>query len=170
VKKLTEALRAELKKPLGKLTDTAEVARAVERAHKEGKLVVSVGDSCSWELIRNGAHPDIIIYDHLCKRAPVGDELRSELDDYDGPSMVVKNPAGFITEELEMAVGKALREGKGKILVEGEEDLGALPALMNAPDGTLVIYGQPNAGVVLVEVDEEKRRAARRIYLAMEDV
>jgi len=170
VKKLTEFLRAELKKPLGKIANTGEAIKAVARVHSTGGLVVSVGDSCSWELVRKGAYPDIIVYDHLCKRAPVEEQLRAGLDMYDGEGVVVKNPAGFITKELEEAIKRTLENKKGKILVDGEEDLGALPVLINAPIGTLVVYGQPDVGIVLVEVTEEKRRQALDIYLSMEDV
>ena len=38
-------------------------------------------------------------------------------------------------------------------MVRGEEDLLALPCMMYAEDGDIVVYGQPNAGAVLVEVN-----------------
>jgi len=36
------------------------------------------------------------------------------------------------------------------IVVEGEEDLLALPAVLEAPDQAFVIYGQPLQGIVVI--------------------
>ena len=48
-----------------------------------------------------------------------------------------------------------------EIRVEGEEDLLALPAVMLAPNGSLVFYGQPPiagpSGVVMIKVNDEKK-------------
>jgi len=48
-------------------------------------------------------------------------------------------------------------EEKIKIIVEGEEDLATLPAILYAPMGSAVVYGQPNEGSVLVDVTAEKK-------------
>ena len=40
-----------------------------------------------------------------------------------------------------------------KIVVEGEEDLATLPAILYAPPGSVVVYGQPDEGSVLVKVN-----------------
>jgi len=45
-----------------------------------------------------------------------------------------------------------------KIVVDGEEDLATLPAILYAPLGSAVVYGQPNEGSVLVEVTPEKKK------------
>lgn len=130
-------------------------------------LIVAVGDVCSHSLIRHGIRPGVVVYDHLCMRAPVDDEIRTALDDYDGAAEIVANPAGIITDGLFDAVRKAVERGTGKIFVEGEEDLAALVAIMVAPDGAIVLYGQPGAGIVLVEIDERKRGMVRAIYERM---
>ena len=44
-----------------------------------------------------------------------------------------------------------------KIIVDGEEDLATLPAILYAPLGSAVVYGQPNEGSVLVDVTPEKK-------------
>jgi len=46
---------------------------------------------------------------------------------------------------------------KIKIIVEGEEDLATLPAILYSPPGSAVVYGQPNEGSVLVDVTAEKK-------------
>jgi uncharacterized protein (UPF0218 family) len=66
-------------------------------------------------------------------------------------------------------VKNAIEKGKGKIIVEGEEDLAALPALMLAPEGALVLYGQPGEGIVAVRAGRESASRAREIYSRMAD-
>jgi hypothetical protein len=92
------------------------------------------------------------------------------LDAYDGKAIRATNPPGFITDELVEAVGKVLAAGKGKILVDGEEDLAALVVLMRAKDGAFVAYGQPNEGVVLIEVDAVVRKRAAAIFAKMKEI
>jgi len=154
-------LREQLKKPLGSVMGEAQAA---ERLSGLGGLVISVGDRCSHALIKMGIRPDIVIYDHMCMRKEVDAGTRRALDGYDGAAERVGNPAGNITDALRLAVENAVARGIGKILVDGEEDLAALVAIMAAPDGAAVLYGQPGEGIVLVEVDEKARRGARAIY------
>ena len=49
---------------------------------------------------------------------------------------------------------------KIKIEVEGEEDLAALVAIATAPDGAHVIYGLPQRGLMVVEVNDDTRQLA----------
>ena len=167
VKKLTESVRRELKRPLGKLVSTAEAVKAAQKAKREGRLVVCVGDSCAYEFISAGVRPDVVVYDELCERKPTPEEIRSAISSYGGKGVSVSNPAGFVSEELEKAVSEAVSRGGGKIFVKGEEDLAALPAMMVAPDGSLIAYGQPGEGVVLVIVTPGMRDLAQSIYERM---
>jgi hypothetical protein len=48
--------------------------------------------------------------------------------------------------------------------VTGEEDLAALPAMLAAPLGSTVVYGQPGEGMVRVAVTPEARRRARELF------
>ena len=56
-----------------------------------------------------------------------------------------------------------------KIYVEGEEDLATLPAVLLSPTGSMVAYGQPGEGVVLVEVDESKKKEFEEYVEFFED-
>jgi uncharacterized protein (UPF0218 family) len=47
------------------------------------------------------------------------------------------------------------------IIVEGEEDLLVVVAVLHAPLGGFVVYGQPYLGVVVVEVSAEKKAQVR---------
>ena len=49
------------------------------------------------------------------------------------------------------------------MIVKGEEDLLALPAILFAPLNSVVLYGQIDLGVVMVEVTEEKKKGVEEI-------
>ena len=55
-----------------------------------------------------------------------------------------------------------------ELLVDGEEDLLALTAILCAPENSLVIYGQPHEGIVVINVTEKTREKTRRIVDTME--
>jgi uncharacterized protein (UPF0218 family) len=74
----------------------------------------------------------------------------------------VINPAGTLTPEL-YNIFETIKI-PAKIIVEGEDDLATLPAVLTAPIGSIVAYGQPNEGMILVEVDEQKKREFRKLF------
>jgi len=83
----------------------------------------------------------------------------------------VKNPQGTITEEAIAAIREALESDEPvRIIVDGEEDLLALIAVLYAPEKSLVVYGQPYEGIVVVEVTSEKKNEAVEILKAMKTV
>jgi hypothetical protein len=49
------------------------------------------------------------------------------------------------------------------IIIKGEEDLLTLAAILLAPLGSLVLYGQWNLGVVAVEVTEERKKEIEKV-------
>jgi uncharacterized protein (UPF0218 family) len=53
------------------------------------------------------------------------------------------------------------------VVVDGEEDLATLPALVAAPTGASIVYGQPGEGMVLVEVDLTSTDRARDLLSRM---
>ena len=50
-----------------------------------------------------------------------------------------------------------------RITVMGEEDLLVLPVCIYAPDNSIVLYGQPNEGLVLVEINTEIRNKVQTL-------
>ena len=82
----------------------------------------------------------------------------------------ILNPQGLITAESWTVIGKALKEkGKIKIVVDGEEDLLGIPVVLLAPRGSLMLYGQPNEGIVIVTINNESKGFAKRILKEMEE-
>ena len=53
------------------------------------------------------------------------------------------------------------------MLVDGEEDLLVLPVCLFAPENSVVMYGQPNEGLVVAEITDEVRDKVQKIVNQM---
>jgi hypothetical protein len=50
-----------------------------------------------------------------------------------------------------------------RLTVNGEEDLLVLPVCIHAPENSVILYGQPNKGLVLVQITAEIRNKAQAL-------
>lgn len=151
---LPKKLRKDLKEPLGELHKSIDLIKdPLEKQLSEDKLIISIGDVTSENLVKANIIPQICIIDNLNERKPVQNNL-----DHTDNIIYVNNPAGCLTEELEDKINYSLENATSEnpiiIIVDGEEDLAVLPCVLNAPDDTYILYGQPKEGVVLVCVNE----------------
>jgi len=164
---LPRELRLLIKKPFGKLyagngSDTIE--KFVGELASSTKLI-SVGDVTTFHLLEAGIFPDICIVDNRTKRKPVARHVSTRNMDSVYEEVSVENPAGIITDELIKTLCEAFTSEKPiRIFVKGEEDLATLPVILLAPPGAVVLYGQPDEGVVFVKVTEEKKREIRTLF------
>ena len=165
---LTPELRIALKEPLGRLVkgSFAETMRTLKSMVAEEKppAIISVGDTVSKNLVKNGFSPTLLIIDNKSKRkATKPAKLPSDRIVY------ITNPQGTITEEAEAAIKDALKSGQQvNIVVDGEEDLLTLVAISLASENSYVIYGQPYEGIVVVKVTADKKTQVDRILESME--
>ena len=165
---LTLELRARLKQPLGTLVRGSFIEtmkRLRDMVEKENpKSLIAVGDTVSRNLVKNGFSPKLSIIDNKCMRKSTK-PIRLPADKI----VYVKNPQGTITEEAEAAVQDALKEAQNiEIVVDGEEDLLTLVAIMYAPENSYVIYGQPYEGIVVVRVTPNKKAEIAAMLKSME--
>ena len=152
--KVPKSLRKELKKPLGDLHKSIDlIENPLEEHLSENKLLIGIGDVTTRKLVEHGLTPQICVVDNLIERKPVQNELN-----HTNNIIYVDNPAGVITEELTNllyeSIDTATKDNPIIIVVDGEEDLAVLPCILNAPKDTMILYGQPKEGVVLVKVNE----------------
>lgn len=153
--RLPKEVRQLLKRPLGELFRATGEAVERLRAARPARLI-TVGDVVTAEFLKAGLKPDIVVVDFMVMRSSAEEGIKRTIDTYSIPVRRVKNPAGALTPELREALeGAALPL---KIVVDGEEDLATLPAVLAAPVGSVVAYGQPEEGVVLVKVSEGKKQ------------
>ena len=156
--KLDENSIDEFKKPLGKLYADFEDAIPLI---KEAQFLISVGDQTTKNLLDNDLIPDLGIIDNRIQRKDHNHDIIPTEN-----ILNADNPAGTITENLwetiEEAIALTLEDGENRIIVvKGEEDLAVLPCLLVAPQDAVVLYGQPNEGLVFVEVSDGKDKAAK---------
>jgi len=165
---LTPRLRQELKNPLGILlrgTPEQTMRQLIDLVLKEKpECVISVGDMVSQNMLKHGIQPKIIIIDNKVMR-----EKSEPIKTTVSKLVSVKNLAGTLTPETWMVINRALEQKQPtQVLVEGEEDLLALVAVLEAPEGSLVVYGQPHEGVVVVTADKETKERVQKVVDSME--
>ena len=130
-----------------------------------GKIFFSVGDVVTDCLLRAGYPPDVAIIDGQTMRRP-----------HDGVDVTayqviqVINPAGCITPALSDATHQAVTDLKTAVQVDGEEDLAVLPLALAAPEGSLILYGQPGEGVVVLEISQTTKDQAHTLLTRFKSV
>jgi uncharacterized protein (UPF0218 family) len=168
--RVTPELRVKFKEPFGSLIrgSFAETMSEMEKRVKREKppKIVSVGDTVSRNLHEHQINPQLSITDNKCKRKIIKPRV------FAGKKVVqVKNPQGTITEEAITAIKEALESHEPvHIIVDGEEDLLTLIAVLYASEKSLIVYGQPNVGIVVVKVTSQKKAEVTEILKAMETV
>ena len=162
---LPDSLRDELKTPAGPVYTDAE-AMLVDA----GSPLIAVGDVVTYHLLGAGVTPDVALVDEQTERSTVDPEITARIDAASFASeQRVSNPAAVLTKELLVGLREAIDSEEPTLLaVDGEEDLAALPAVVFAPDGASVVYGQPGEGMVLVSVTDDTRTAMRTILSRMD--
>jgi uncharacterized protein (UPF0218 family) len=158
---LPNELRAELRKLHGELYrgDGLETAKRILKDLNNPTKVISVGDIVTFNLLKAGLIPDLSFVDDRTKRGPASDNVTHGTKHPRFKTITVENPPGTITEALMNEVSKAMKlENPIRLFIKGEEDLAALPAIAMAPLSSVVIYGLPDEGAVLVKVTESKKK------------
>ncbi len=155
-----------LKTPLGQLlagspAETMPKLKLLVQRIKPSKLT-TVGDVVSRETLAAGIQVSLRIVDQMTLRKRISPvEIKVER------TYKVRNPAGVVTKEAWDAIREALKDREALILVDGEEDLLAIPAVLESPDNALVVYGQPSEGLVVVTASAEKKSEVRKIVNRM---
>lgn len=164
---ITPDLLKKFRRPFGVLlkgtfSENIKQLNAIVNKEKPQKIV-SVGDVVSKNLHKYGLSPQLSITDSRSLRRRVKPAIFPQKRVFHA-----KNPAGTITEEAIKTIQEALLANtQTHVIVDGEEDLLTLVVVLYASKNTLVIYGQPHEGIVVVKVTSEKKTEARTILEAM---
>ena len=159
-----EEIKKELKKPLGKLINkNEELINRIKENINEKKLII-VGDYTSRILYEKGIYANLYIVDSKIERKPIEKFI---INSY--IKIYAYNQAGTISSSAINAIKKAFRliskEGKKVIIyIDGEEDLLTLLAIKFAPKNSIIIYGQPNEGSVIVEATNERKKFINKFF------
>ena len=165
-RRLELGARLGLKTPKGKLFDVRDgppEERVADRLRREKPIrIIAVGDVTSATLMDQGVEPDVCVVDGITKRG----EYKRQV--FGTRQYLIYNPPATIYPEAWSAIDTALHDGyHSTVIVEGEEDLLGFPAVLLAPLGSVMLYGQPDRGIVWVPVNDVNKRLARELLEAM---
>ena len=152
--KLPNSLRDQFKNPLGVLLpeDIADKKHILEYL-SDDSYIITVGDRTTEKMIDFGLIPSLQIIDGVEKR-----EKRELPKLENATELTVDNPAAEITPQSIDVIKQAFTlQSPVRIVVNGEEDLLVIPVCVHAPENSIVLYGQPNQGLVIVKVTPEIR-------------
>lgn len=161
--KLPQEFRGIFKKPFGEVYKGEGLKPAQEIKSKlKGEKVIIVGDATLKNMLAVGVKPSLAVVDLKTKRSiempAVGNVLEA------------RNPPGMITRELWNKIHEAIEKDGSIVLVEGEEDLAVLPCILEADWDAVVLYGQPDEGIVFIKVTEDKKIEAGMILKLLKKV
>jgi len=158
--KLPDSLRDQFKTPLGILLSIGQDNKEnIEKYLSNNPYLITVGDKTTEKMINFGLIPSLQIIDGFEKR-----QKRDLPKLGNATELKIDNPAAEITLESIEIIKKAFSmTAPVRITVMGEEDLLVLPVCIHAPDNSIVLYGQPNEGLVLVEISTEIRNKAQTL-------
>lgn len=154
---LPDSLRKILAKPLGPV---APDITSLKKLLSDNALVITVGDVVSQSVDDAGIPVILKIIDQRNRRGPIAATPLQE--------SAVKNQAGRIEQEAVLAYQQSLKKYFAEhqtqtLVIDGEEDLLALPAILLAPMGSFVLYGQYGEGIVVNRVDEAVKATIQSI-------
>ena len=176
--KLPQEMRRQFKKPWGLLLTKDETSGSPEEQVKElyqlrkPTLLISVGDVCTESLWKVDIHPHVVIVDGITLRGNYTINTKPRIP-YE--EIIVRNPPTTIMKEAWEAICKAAEQASRQniytlITVKGEEDLLTLPAVTCCPKNGAVVYGQPNEGIVWMEVTLELKEKVKQVLAQFEPV
>ena len=135
----------------------------------KSKFIATVGDICTIKLIQEEIIPNLMIVDYKTKRNVKLTEIQmSTIENVKCKSVEVDNEPGTISQQLYFEIRNAIEsEIITKIIVKGEEDLATLPVIKHSRKGAKVIYGMPDKGMVVVDVNQQTKERANKLLERM---
>ncbi len=154
-----------MKIPLGVFLPENQADKAnIQKYLSKDPYIISVGDRTTEKMVNFGLIPSLQIVDGQEKR-----EKREPPKIENATELVVENPAAEITSQSISVIKQAFTlESPVRLFVIGEEDLLVLPVCIHAPEKAIVLYGQPNEGLVIVKITSEIRNKAQTLLDLME--
>jgi len=163
--RLPENLRGQLRIPFGTLIPDENITKEIIlKQISDDSYVITVGDATTEKMLKLGIVPSLQIIDTREKRVKrEAPEIKENTI-----NLSCTNPAGEITVQSIDTIKQALNEKPPvRITVNGEEDLLVIPVCIHGPDNAIIMYGQPNEGLVIVRLTEKLRKKTKSILDSM---
>lgn len=127
--------------------------------------LIAVGDVVTMNIGKYWREPDVSIIDGKTQRRVISN----------GPSIariIIDNPPATLMdstfEAVKSAVSIAMAGGRATIMVRGEEDLLAIPAVLESPPKSAVVYGLYTGYLVLIPVTQEYKLLMLKLLTLMQ--
>lgn len=145
-KRFNPMIRQRLKIPFGPETTDSQLKNIKPP-------VITIGDITTAKFTALKISPKLAVVDFFVNRKRIYQNLQQLGITSPNPDYLVKNTPGQVSKDLITTINKSYRNLQNQvILVDGEEDLAFIPALLLAPITSFVFYGQPHKGLIKVEV------------------
>ncbi|MCA9371721.1 pantetheine-phosphate adenylyltransferase [Candidatus Woesebacteria bacterium] len=164
---LPSSLREQLREPFGKLivgdeNDLSKAAKCMKKymQNKAPVMIIAVGDIVTQTLENVNLEPQISIIDFRTQRqkiAPFDRKMRGIVNE---PGQIHKKAVVKIQNSIHALLKN---NEQSRIIIDGEEDLLALPAMLLAPLGSIVVYGLRQKGVVVVQIEEGFKKVIKSL-------
>lgn len=168
---LPDEMRLQLKKPLGKVIKNI---KQIEKFIQDENMLIAVGDITAINLFKIKARADISIIDYKTRRHTIDPEDQKILSQLHNSSngLIADNHSGIIERRAVGTIKKSFNNyiessKKQVILINGEEDLLTIPVILLSPLESVVIYGQPESGIVVVRITEKVKKQTKHILSKM---
>jgi uncharacterized protein (UPF0218 family) len=158
-------LRKQLKKPLGFIL-VSEYPKSLKHIlsiinNFKYTSLISVGDFITLSLLEMGIKPNLAIIDGKVMRQNFNCE---EIKKHFKNLFEINNPQGTILKEAYDTIITALKNDNSLLVVNGEEDLLTLLAILESKENSLILYGIPNLGVCFVFNTRNKKLYIKKLY------
>ncbi|MBA3724267.1 MAG: pantetheine-phosphate adenylyltransferase [Candidatus Levybacteria bacterium] len=161
---LQQATRNSLREPFGIVHE--DIPSVIE-THPNA-MILAVGDVVALSLYKLQHQAALSIVDLKTRRNSLGESDSAVLKSI--PSLThAANKAGEIEQNavMQMQLSLTAYQTTGQkqiIVIEGEEDLLTIPAILLAPLQSVVVYGQFGKGAIAVVVTEEKKKEVATLF------
>ena len=163
--KLPDSLRDQLKIPLGILLPERQVNKIeIQKYLSKNSYIITVGDRTTERMIEFDLIPCLQIIDGQEKRTK---REFPKISDTTVELSVNNPPAEITTESIDVIKHAFTMQPPIRLTVQGEEDLLVIPVCIFAPENSIVLYGQPNEGLVIVKITPEIRNKTQTFLDSM---
>ena len=135
----------------------------------DSNYIATIGDICTIKIFEEIREPNLCIIDMKTKRnIALNSKQKIQISTIGKKTVYVQNKAGTISNELWKSIKNNISNNLNtKIVVDGEEDLATLAVISMVQLGAKVIYGMPNRGMVVVDVNQQEKKRADSLLRRM---
>ena len=163
---MPESLRPILQKPLGKIfKDIKSLLHYINIM--KWTMIIAVGDIIVDSLLKEGIDPNLKVIDFKSRRTVIPAKAGIHTNIPIFKQKMTNNPGTInlkTADTIKIKISEALhKKSKSWVIVDGEEDLLTLPAILFVPLNSLVLYGHWQYGIIVVTIDEKIKEKVGKI-------